>query len=62
MSSLRIRPGSFEVRFREVCDRVIPDKVFDKLYSNVGREARVSIRAYPAVALAASGRYERPRR
>ncbi len=40
MSSLRIRPGSFEVRFREVCDRVIPDKVFDKLYSNVGREAR----------------------
>jgi hypothetical protein len=40
MSSLAIRPGSFEVRFREVCDRVIPDKVFDKLYSNVGREAR----------------------
>lgn len=40
MSSLPIRPGSFEVRFREVCDRVIPDSIFDKLYSNVGREAR----------------------
>ena len=40
MSSLPIRPGSFEVRFREVCDSVIPDSVFDKLYSNVGREAR----------------------
>jgi transposase len=40
MSSLSIRPGSFEVMFREVCDRLIPDVVFDKLYSNVGREAR----------------------
>ena len=40
MSSLPIRPGSFEVRFREVCDSVIPDSIFDKLYSNVGREAR----------------------
>ena len=40
MSSLSIRPGSFETRFREVCDRLIPDSIFDKLYSNVGREAR----------------------
>jgi len=40
MSSLSIRSGSFEVKFREVCDAVIPDKVFDKLYSSVGREAR----------------------
>ena len=40
MSSLSMRPKSFEMRFREVCDRVIPDAVFDKLYSRVGREAR----------------------
>jgi len=40
MSALPIRPGSFETRFRDVCDAVIPDSVFDKLYSNVGREAR----------------------
>jgi transposase len=40
MSSLPIRPGCFEVRFREVCDSVIPDSIFDKLYSSVGREAR----------------------
>ena len=40
MSSLSIRPGSFETRFREVCDRLIPDSIFDKLYSSVGREAR----------------------
>lgn len=40
MSSLSMRPKSFEMRFREVCDRVIPDSVFDKLYSSVGREAR----------------------
>ena len=37
---MSIRPGSFETRFREVCDRLIPDSIFDKLYSNVGREAR----------------------
>ena len=40
MSALPIRPGSFETRFRDVCDRLIPDSIFDKLYSNVGREAR----------------------
>lgn len=40
MASLPIRVGSFEARFREVCDRLIPDWVFDDLYSNVGREAR----------------------
>jgi hypothetical protein len=40
MSSLSIRPGSFETKFRDVCDRLIPDSVFDKLYSSVGREAR----------------------
>jgi len=40
MASLPLRPGSFEARFREVCDRLIPDSVFDNLYSNVGREAR----------------------
>jgi len=40
MSALPIRPDSFEVKFRKVCDRLIPDSVFDKLYSNVGREAR----------------------
>jgi transposase len=40
MSALPIRPGSFETRFWDVCDRLIPDSVFDKLYSNVGREAR----------------------
>jgi len=40
MSSLSMRPKSFEMKFREVCDRVIPDSIFDKLYSNVGREAR----------------------
>ena len=40
MSSLSMRPKGFEVKFREVCDRVIPDSIFDKLYSNVGREAR----------------------
>ena len=40
MASLPIRPGSFEAKFREVCDRLIPDSIFDSLYSNVGREAR----------------------
>lgn len=40
MSSLSMRPKCFEIKFREVCDRVIPDSVFDKLYSSVGREAR----------------------
>ena len=40
MSALPIRPGSFETRFRDVCDRLIPDWIFDKLYSSVGREAR----------------------
>lgn len=40
MSALPIRPGSFETKFRDVCDRLIPDSVFDKLYSSVGREAR----------------------
>ena len=40
MSALPMRPKSFEARFREVCDRVIPDSVFDRLYSSVGREAR----------------------
>jgi hypothetical protein len=40
MSALPIRPGSFETKFRDVCDRLIPDWVFDKLYSSVGREAR----------------------
>jgi hypothetical protein len=40
MASLPIRPGSFEAKFRDVCDRLIPDSVFDNLYSNVGREAR----------------------
>jgi len=40
MSSLPIRPGSFELMFRDVCDRLVPDWVFDKLYSSVGREAR----------------------
>jgi len=40
MTSLPIRDGSFETRFRSVCDRLIPDSVFDSLYSSVGREAR----------------------
>ena len=40
MSGLSIRPGSFETKFRDVCDALIPDSVFDKLYSSVGREAR----------------------
>lgn len=40
MSCLSMRPKGFEMKFREACDRVIPDPVFDGLYSNVGREAR----------------------
>jgi len=40
MSALPIRPGSFVTRFRDVCARLIPDSIFEKLYSNVGREAR----------------------
>jgi hypothetical protein len=40
MSSLSISSGGYETKFRDVCDRLIPDPVFDKLYSAVGREAR----------------------
>jgi len=40
MSALPVRPESFEARFREICDELIPDSIFDGLYSNVGREAR----------------------
>ncbi len=40
MSCLSMRPKGFEMKFREVCDRLIPDSIFDQLYSNVGREAR----------------------
>jgi len=40
LSSLSIPVGNFETKFREVCDRLIPDSIFDKLYSSVGREAR----------------------
>jgi len=40
MMSLPIKPNGFERRFREVCDRLIPDSVFDKLYSDYGRPAR----------------------
>jgi hypothetical protein len=32
-----LKPGSFPVRFRAVCDRVIPDAVFADLYSGIGR-------------------------
>jgi len=38
--SLPIKPKGFETRFREVCDRLIPDSVFDNLYSDYGRSAR----------------------
>lgn len=40
MSCLSMRPKGFEMKFREVCDWLIPDSIFDNLYSNVGREAR----------------------
>ncbi len=40
MSCLSMLPKGFEMKFRDVCDRLIPDSIFDKLYSNVGREAR----------------------
>jgi hypothetical protein len=40
MISLPIKPKGFERKFREACDRLIPDTVFDKLYSDYGRPAR----------------------
>jgi len=40
LTSLPIKPKSFKRKFREVCDRLIPDSVFDKLYSDYGRPAR----------------------
>lgn len=40
LTTLPIKPNSFEWKFREVCDRLIPDSVFDKLYSDYGRPAR----------------------
>jgi hypothetical protein len=40
LTALPIKPKSFERKFREVCDRLIPDSIFDKLYSDYGRPAR----------------------
>jgi hypothetical protein len=40
LTALPIKPKSFEGKFREVCDRLIPDSIFDKLYSDYGRPAR----------------------
>jgi IS5 family transposase len=34
-----LKPGSFEVRFRDTCDRLLPDSLFDGLYADNGRPA-----------------------
>jgi len=34
-----LKPNSFEVRFRDVCDKLLPDSFFDGLYSASGRPA-----------------------
>jgi hypothetical protein len=40
LSGLPYEPKGFSKHFREVCDRIIPDTVFDDLYSDRGRPAR----------------------
>lgn len=40
MSVLPVVVSSKDRQFRAVCDSVLPDSVFDSLYSDVGREAR----------------------
>jgi len=40
LTALPIKPKSFEGKFRDICDRLIPDSIFDKLYSDYGRPAR----------------------
>lgn len=37
-----LKPDSFYVRFRAVCDEVIPDALFSDLYTGFGRPARVA--------------------
>jgi hypothetical protein len=40
LSGFGYKPKGFPKQFREACDSIIPDKVFDGLYSDRGREAR----------------------
>lgn len=37
LQSRPLKPNSFEVRFRDTCDRLLPDSLFDGLYSEKGR-------------------------
>ena len=37
MASRPLKPGSFPVRFRAICDEVLPDKLFADRYSGFGR-------------------------
>jgi len=37
LQSRPLKPNSFEARFRDTCDRLLPDSLFDGLYSEKGR-------------------------